>query len=511
MNGAESLVQSLLAAGIDTCFANPGTSEMHFVSALDRHPGMRCVLGLFEGVVTGAADGYGRMMDKPAVTLLHCGPGLTNGMANLHNARRANTPVLNLIGDQADSIVALDPPLTADTTALARTLSVWTRRSSDPARVAADAMEGVRASMEAPGVASLILPSDAAWTEGGQIAAYLPPAAPTGPTGLAVDRAAAMLRNGKKTVLLLSNRALREAPLDIAGRIAHKTGARLMTLSQIPRLQAGLGRQPIERIPYNVDLSIKALAGVEQIIQIGAREPVNFFAYPDKPNTPMPEGCECLMVTRPDQDHLMALEAIAQAVEARDAAPRAQRPDHGTLSGAPTPELLGAVINQTLPENAIIVDESVSYGRALLPSFWTAAPHDYLHLNGGSIGLGIPMATGAAVACPDRRVVALQADGSALYTVQGLWTQAREGLNVTTIILSNRRYAILQGEMTAVGANLGPAAQELFTLDRPATDWLSIAKGFGIPATRAENIETLVTQINRANATPGPSLIELMI
>ncbi|MBR9652252.1 acetolactate synthase large subunit [Thalassovita aquimarina] len=511
MNGAESLVQSLLAAGIDTCFANPGTSEMHFVSALDRHPGMRCVLGLFEGVVTGAADGYGRMMDKPAVTLLHCGPGLTNGMANLHNARRANTPVLNLIGDQATSIVHMDPPLSADTTALANTLSVWTRRSTDPARVATDAMEGVRASMEAPGVASLILPSDAAWGDGGQIAAYLPPAPPTGPTGLAVDRAAQMLTNGKKTVLLLSNRALREGPLKIAGRIAHKTGARLMTLSQIPRLQAGLGRVPIERIPYNVDLSIKALDGVEQIIQIGAREPVNFFAYPGKPNVPMPEGCTCHMVTRPDQDHMAALDAIAEAVKATEDAPLPAAPDHGTLSGAISPEALGAAINQNLPDNAIIVDESVSYGRALLPSFSTAKPHDYLHLNGGSIGLGIPMATGAAVAAPGRRVVALQADGSALYTLQGLWTQAREGLDVTTVILSNRRYAILQGEMTAVGANLGPAAQELFNLDRPATDWQSIAKGFGIPATQAADMESLVDQLNRANATSGPQLIELMI
>ncbi|MBA83970.1 MAG: acetolactate synthase large subunit [Rhodobacteraceae bacterium] len=511
MNGAEALVQSLLNAGIDTCFANPGTSEMHFVAALDRHPGMRCVLGLFEGVVTGAADGYGRMMDKPAVTLMHCGPGLTNGMANLHNARRANTPVLNLIGDQADSIVAEDPPLTADTTALAQTLSVWTRRSHDPARVAADAMEGLRASLESPGVASLILPSDAAWTEGGQLAPALPPAAPTGPTGLAVDRAAQMLTNGRKTVLLLSNRALREAPLELAGRIAHKTGARLMTLSQIPRLQAGLGRVPIERIPYNVDLSIKALAGTEQIIQIGARTPVNFFAYPGKPNTPMPQGCTCHLVTRPDQDHMAALDAIAQAVGAKTDAPRPDVPDHGPLTGRPTPELLGAAIQQTLPENAIIVDESVSYGRALLPAFWTAAPHDYLHLNGGSIGLGIPMAAGAATACPDRRVVALQADGSALYTLQGLWTQAREGLNVTTIVLSNRSYAILQGEMTAVGATMGAAAHDLFTLDRPAPDWQSLARGFGIPATRAQTIETLITQINRANATPGPSLIELLI
>jgi acetolactate synthase-1/2/3 large subunit len=328
---------------------------------------------------------------------------------------------------------------------------------------------------------------------------------------LAVDRAAQMLTNGKKTVLLLSNRALREAPLEIAGRIAHKTGARLMTLSQIPRLQAGRGRVPVERVPYNVDLSIKALAGTEQIIQIGAREPVNFFAYPDKPNTPMPDGCTCHMVTRPDQDHMAALDAIAQALGATENAPLPDTPDYGTLPGAPTPELLGAAIQQTLPENAIIIDESVSYGRALLPAFWTAAPHDYLHLNGGSIGLGIPMATGAAVACPDRRVVALQADGSALYTLQGLWTQAREGLNVTTIILSNRRYAILQGEMTAVGALQGAAAEELFTLDRPAPDWLSIAKGFGIPATKAETMETLIDQINRANATPGPSLIELCI
>lgn len=512
MNGAESLVKSLLDAGIDTCFANPGTSEMHFVAALDRHPGMRCVLGLFEGVVTGAADGYGRMMDKPATTLLHCGPGLANGIANLHNARRAHTPILNLIGDQASTIEALDPPLATDTEALARSQSLWTRRASDPARVAADAMEGVRASIEGPGVASLILPSDACWNDGGQLAPALPPTPPALPDGHALERAAQALRNGKTTVLLLGGGALREASLKFAGRIARKTGCRLMTASQIARLQTGLGRVPVTRIPYSVDLAFKAMEGVAQIILVGAREPVNFFAYPGKRNTPHTSDCDVHLLTRVDQDHFGALESLASALNATADMDLPQRgADGAAASGDITPESLGHALNHALPDNAVLVDESISYGRAMLPAFATAAPMDYVHLNGGAIGIGIPMATGAAIAVPERRVVTLQADGSAMYTVQGLWTQAREGLNVTTVILSNRRYAVLQGEMTAVGANMGPNAQSLFSLDDPAIGWQDLARGLGVPASRATTLEEFTDQFNRANATDGPSLIELMI
>src|ERR1700689_4904765 len=230
MNGAESLVRTLVAGGVDVCFANPGTSEMHFVAALDRVEGMRCVLGLFEGVVTGAADGYARMTGLPASTLLHLAPGLGNGLANLHNASRARSPIVNVIGDHATYHKQYDAPLNADIEGIARAYSKFLRTSKSALEVAADGAAAVAAARTAPGqIATLILPADTAWNEGSGIAPAesVPPPSPV--ASAAVDGAAALLRTGKPTAIVIDGAALRRAGLVIAGRIAAATGATLLT------------------------------------------------------------------------------------------------------------------------------------------------------------------------------------------------------------------------------------------------------------------------------------------
>jgi acetolactate synthase-1/2/3 large subunit len=511
MNGAESLVHTLLASGVDTCFANPGTSEMHFVAALDRIPGMHCVLGLFEGVVTGAADGYGRIADRPAATLLHCGPGLANGLANLHNARRARTPIVNIVGDQATYHRPLDAPLTADTEGWARPVSGWVRTAMAAAQVGADAAAAVQAARSAPGqVATLILPSDASWDEGGVVAEALPPASPTTVDAGMLETVARVLRSGEPALLLLGGRTLREAPLAMAGGIAAATGARMLAEQSNARMSRGRGRMPIERVPYPVEMAVAALAGLKHIILIGSRAPVGFFAYPGKPGRMYPDDCTIHQLSRPDQDGAGALVALAGLLGAEPATPPgARRPE--LVGGPVTSQGMAQVLAVLMPDDAIVVDESVSFGRGLFPITNAAAPHDWLQLTGGAIGDGLPMSTGAAVAAPGRRVITLQADGSAMYTVQALWTQARERLNVTTVLLSNRKYAILLGELAGVGANPGRVALDMLDLGNPALDWCLIARGMGVEAARADTLEQFADLLGQATRNPGPFLIELMI
>ncbi|HEY2132843.1 MAG TPA: acetolactate synthase large subunit, partial [Acetobacteraceae bacterium] len=486
MNGAESLVHTLLACGVDTCFANPGTSEMHFVAALDRIPGMRCVLGLFEGVVTGAADGYARMADKPAATLLHCGPGLANGLANLHNARRANTMMVNCVGDQATYHRPLDAPLTTDTEGFARGVSGWVRTASHAEHVGADAAVAVQAAFSGAGqIATLILPSDTCWNPGGVTAAPLPrPARPTA-TPHAIQEAARLLRSGERVLILLGNSALRAGPLADAHRIAAATGARLLAQGSNGRIERGRGRFSIDRVPYVIEHAVNALAGTTHLILVGATRPVGFFAYPGKPGYLSPPDANVHVMARPEHDLPAALAALADEL----GAPAIPAPDYGPratpASGAVTTEALGQSLAALLPENAVIADESVSFGRGLYPNTHGAPPHDWLQITGGAIGCGIPLATGAAVGAPGRRVVNLQADGSAMYTLQGLWTQSREKLNVTTIILANRKYAILLGEFANVGANPGRTALEMLDLGNPDLDFVALAAGMGVEAARA--------------------------
>lgn len=509
MNGAESLVQTLLAAGVDTCFANPGTSEMHFVAALDRIPGMRCVLGLFEGVVTGAADGYARMAGKPAATLLHCGPGLANGLANLHNARRADVPMVNCVGDQATYHRPLDAPLTADTEGWARGVSAWVRTARSAAEVGRDAAVAVQAARTSPGqIATLVLPSDTCWDEGGEVAPALPvPVAPP-VAPFVVESARRLLLRGEQVLLLLGGAALTEGALADAHRIAQATGARLLAPLSNARMARGRGRHPIERVPYPVDAAVKVLAGVRHLILVGARAPVGFFAYPGKPGRLYPPDAEVHVLARPEQDAAGALAALADALKAPAVPPpQVERP--APTRGAVSPEAFARSLAALLPEEAVVVDESITFGRGLFPGTHAAAPHDWLQLCGGAIGEGLPLATGAAIGAPGRRVVTLEADGSALYTVQALWTQARERLDVTTIIFDNRRYAILQSELAAVGANPGRTALDMLDLGNPDMDWVRIANGFGVEAARATTMEQFNDLFAQSCARAGPFLIDL--
>jgi acetolactate synthase-1/2/3 large subunit len=512
MNGAESLVRTLIAGGVDTCFANPGTSEMHFVSALDRVPGMRCILGLFEGVVTGAADGYARMAGKPAATLLHCGPGLANGLANLHNARRGHVPMVNIVGDQATYHRPLDPLLAADTEGWARGVSGWTRVTKRAEAVGTDAAAAIQIARIAPGhVATLILPSDASWNEGGVVAAPMPVPPPEAVETTAIEAAARVLRSGEVTLILLAGASLRAGALADAHRIAAATGARLSAETFITRMERGRGRDPIGRIPYQIDQGIAALAGVKHLILVNAVEPVAFFAYPGKPGRLLPADSTLHVLARPDQDGPDALARLANALHCSPLAAPSTKAKPAPAAGAVTSEALAQTLTALLPEDAVVIEEAVTFGFALYPGTENAARHDWLQLTGGAIGDGLPLATGAAVGAPGRRVVNLQADGSALYTVQALWTQAREHLDVTTIILSNRRYAILIDELVNVGAEGGRASRDLFSLGNPDMNWVRIAGGFGVEGARAETMEQFADLFTHANARKGPFLIELVI
>ena len=517
MNGAESLVHSLLQSGVDCCFANPGTSEMHFVAALDRIPGMRCVLCLQENVATGAADAYYRVTGKPAATLLHCGPGLANGLANLHNARRARSGIVNIVGDQATYHRPLDAPLTADVENWARPVSSWFRIATSADRVGADAAAAVAAARTPPGgIATLVLPSDTSWNDHGVVGPALP--LPTAPPIDAhfIQQAARVLREKKNVLLLLGGGAVHERAQRLVWRIAAMTGAKLMTEGSNARTERGRGRLPLERVPYANEPAVAALAPFDHIILIGAIPPIGFFAYPNKPNQFARPGAEFHVLARPEQDAEAALQALVDELRA----PPADIPDNGPVpkivSGKPTPESLATTIAAVLPDGALIVDESISYGRGFFKNTHAAAPHDWLQIMGGAIGAGIPLAVGAAIGLrangqTQRRVLALQADGSAMYTVQGLWTQVREKLPVTTVILSNRKYQILIGEYFAVGANPGPTAMNMLDLGNPDIGWVKLASSLGMEAAQADTLEGCADLMKQSFRRPGPFLIELSI
>jgi len=512
MNGAESLVRTLVASGVDTCFANPGTSEMHFVAALDRAPGIRCILGLFEGVVTGAADGYGRMTGKPAATLMHCGPGLANGLAYLHNARRAQTPIVNIVGDQATYHAPLNPPLASDVEGFARPVSQWVRKVMRVETLGADTAEAVRASYRAPGgIATLILPSDVSWNNGGVPGAPLPVPKPEKVSDDAIHESARTLRLREPTVILISGTALQDESLRIAHNIASATGARIMAPTFNARLARGRGRPLLEIVPYPVDDAVALLKDVKHLILVGTTEPVAFFAYPGKPGIMSPPDAKSHVLARADQDLPDALQRLADELDCPDAAIPEYRSNAAPASGALNVQTAAAALAALLPDNAIIIDEAITSRGPFFAATKTAAAHDWVQVPGGAIGGGLPLATGAAIGAPGRRVIVLQGDGSAMYTIQGLWTQARENLDVTTIILSNRTYAILFKELENVGAAAGHASRDLFAIDRPKLDWTKLANAQGVEAAVADSVERFADLLTHANGRRGPFVIELTL
>ena len=512
MNGAESLIRSLIAGGVETCFANPGTSEIHIVAALDRVPEIRCVLGLFEGVVTGAADGYARMAEKPACTVLHLGPGLGNGLANLHNASRAHVPIVNLVGQHATYHLRHDTPLTSDIEGIARPYSKWLRTSRDSPGVGRDAVEAIVAARTAPGqIATLIVPADIAWSEGGSVAAVPDLPKPPLPAAGAVEKAAAMLRSGLRTAILMTGNALYGKGLARAGRIASATGAKLFAPYPLTRLLRGAGVPSVDRVQYVLEQGIEQFKEFRQLILVGAQAPVAYFAYPGKESEFTSPECAIHTLASPGEDYVGALEALAAALPVRGTNLSAEQAERPALpSGDITLPGLAAAAGALLPENAIVVDESMTSGRGLMGATKGAPPHDWLGNTGGSIGIAMPLAVGAAVACPDRRVLCLTADGSGMYTPQALWTMAREGLNITTVVFANRDYAVLKREFSYLGVGKpGPRAAAMFDIGRPDLDWVHLAKGMGVPGARVTSLDAFGKALQAGFEAEGPTLIEV--
>lgn len=512
MNGAQTLVETLAASGIEVCFANPGTSEMHVVAALDQSP-IRPVLALFEGVATGAADGYGRMAQKPAMTLLHLGPGFANGIANLHNARRAFAPIVNIVGDHATWHNRFDAPLMSDIQGICRPVSHWLRSTASARNLASDAAEAVAAAKSAPGqIATLIVPADAAWDEAERPAPPLPARAfAPAPTG-AIDRVAKALLNGKKTMMLLRGPVLWGDGGKHAARIVAKSGARLAHDFFAPRVRAGAGQPLFERIPYFAENIVESLHGLEQLILVGAVPPVTFFAYPGRPSWVTPESCEIITLTHPHEDGAAALCGVADAISAGKTGIMAplERPElpQGPLNAM----TLGQIIARYLPENAILSEEAATTSLGLTQYLPRSAPHDILYITGGAIGQALPVAVGAAIAEPRRKVVTVSGDGGAMYTLQALWTEARERLDVVTVIAANRSYQILNIELMRVGAlNPGPKALSMLDIGHPDLDWVALARGQGVEAERAHDCAEFAVLFEDAMKQKGPRLIEAVL
>jgi acetolactate synthase I/II/III large subunit len=508
MNGAEALLRTLVAGGVDICFANPGTSEMHIMDATARVPELRLVPCLFEGVATGAADGYARMTGRPAATLLHLAPGLANGLANLHNAGKARTPLLNIVGEHPAYHRVRETPLGSDIEGAARPFSGWLRTSASTAQLAADAVDAIQAAMTGK-VATLAVPADIAWGDGAQPAAPRPGAQPTAPASATIEQSLAMLVFGVSTALILGDKGLYGAGLAFAGRIADATGAALIAPFPLARLERGRGRPTVTRLPYVSEQARALLGRFHQFIFVGAVEPFAYFAHQDDDAVLLPPGSTRCVLTDPGEDTVAALAQLADAFPWGEA--QTSTATTATLpSGALSPDGIAGVIAGLLPEQAIVVDEGMTCGRAIMAACRDSSPHDWLGNTGGSIGIAMPLAIGAALARPDRPILCLSADGSGMYTLQSLWTMAREALAITTVIFANSAYALLKHEYARVAA--GQPAQTVmdrFDLTKPTLDWVSLAAGMGVPAQRVGSLEALASALRTGFESGGPNLIEV--
>ena len=519
MNGAEAFIETLSACGVEVCFANPGTSEMQLVAAVDRQHGMRAILGLFEGVVTGAADGYGRIAEKPAATLLHLGPGLGNALANIHNAKRAYSGMVNIVGQHALDHIHNNAPLNSDVEAVARPMSNWVKTTMSATAAPLDTAEAISQARSTPGrIATLVLPANCAWEPSDpghySTAPAQTAAAPLTDTVLALARLLSDRKTAEATTLLLGGPALRANAATLAGKIAAHTGCKLASEPRNPRMERGRGRVNIAPLPFPVDGAVAMIKDAKHLVLVGSAPPVAFFAYPNKPRMIKQPDCEVHTLATLTHDIEASLQALVDALGAQNTAP-AQLSTGPIITdlptGTPSVEHFGAIIAATLPENAIMVDEAVTSGRQFAKTLPQAAPHDCIDITGGAIGWGLSAAVGAAVACPDRKVFAFIGDGSAMYTVQALWTMARENLDVTVVIFANRSYRILRGELANMGGpEAGDNAKRMLDLDRPFLDWVSLAKGHGVAGTQVTTLEGFANAMRIAAKEKGPRLIELV-
>ena len=515
MNAADALLKTLIKNGLEVVFANPGTSEMHLVAAIDHHPEVRPILGLFEGVVSGAADGYSRISGKAAANLLHLGPGLGNAIPNIHNAKKAITPMLNIVGDHATYHLKYDAPLTSDLDGLAKASSDWVGRSQNPNDLCSIGAEGWRQAHKFPGqISTIIVPADCAWGETDKEGSLVELEGPEKVNDEKIEEAFKALRSNEESMLFLGGEFLDEESLTLAGKIATATNCRLATDTLTKKHRRGSGLTKVQNIPYFAEMAEDYLAGIESIIFIGSRPPVSFFAYPGKKSFLSPEGAKLIEVANAYQDGKYALNALNDLCKGnkidKTLLPSAEIsvPKSGEL----TVKNLGPLLAHLLPEDSIVSNESGTSGFIFASHIWNAKPCDWLSITGGSIGQGIPVATGAAVAAPERPVICLQGDGVAMYTIQSLWTQARENLNVTNVIFSNKSYAILQVELERVGAlQTGDRANSMLSMDNPEIDWVSLSQSLGVPAKRTLTVEEFHKAFSDGLVSEGPSLIEIVI
>ncbi len=515
MIGAESLVRTLVAGGADTAFVNPGTSEMHMVQAIDNIAGVRSVLSLFEGVCAGAADGFGRMTGRPAMTLFHLGAGLGNAAANLHNARRGRTPLINIVGEHATYHIKYDAPLTSDIAGIAGPVSNWVHTPSTPGGMAQAGIDVLQAAQSGGGqIATLIVPADCAWGESDGPAESLEIPVLPEVSDDEVKSAAIAIKAGNRVVLLLGAKALGERGIRAAQRIADATGAEVWRETFATKVERGPGLPKVLRLPYFPEQAEEALKGADTMILAGAREPVSFFAYEGKNSELAPANCTVTRLSGPRRDAAAALEALADVLgtpSGQESECPLERPELPT-TGDLTDETVGLALGALLPDGAIICDEAITSGVPAAAYTQTAARHTWLSITGGAIGAGIPLSVGAAIACPDRKVIGLIGDGSAMYTIQALWTQAREKLDIVTVIFSNRQYHILQIELMRSGAqNPGPKAMEMMNLNNPEINWVQMAAGLGVDGGRATTAVEFSTLLKRGFDEPGPFLIEAVL
>ncbi len=337
------------------------------------------------------------------------------------------------------------------------------------------------------------------------------PAAPPHPGAAVIEQARAMLKNGKRTAIILGPPLTQdEATLLSAARIAAAAGAKVFAPFNVARVLRGAGLPPVERVAYVVDQALAQLREFSQFILVGAAVPVAFFAWQGKPSVLIPEGSQVHTLATSAQDGAGALADLAEALGAKSAAPHLAEASRPSLPSGPiTIEGLAAAVGALLPDGAIVVDESITSGRGMMHATRGAPRHDWLVNTGGAIGIGMPLSVGAAVACPDRPVVCLEADGSGMYTLQALWTAAREGLAITVVVFANRAYQILKGEIAALGGNPGPRALDMLEIGRPDLDWCALAKGMGVPARRVENLDDFARALRDGYASRAPNLIEV--
>lgn len=514
MNGADVILQTLALSGVDAVFTNPGTSEMQLVAALDHVPDMRPVLGLFEGVCTGAADGYSRVTGKTAATLLHLGPGFANGLANVHNAKKAGSSMVNVIGDHATYHLHLDAPLTSDIAGLSQPMSHHVESLQTPEEIASGTASAFSAATANNGqISTLIVPADLAWSP-----ARAEPmrASAVSPVEASADIAPAVeaLRAAPgKTMLYLGNNAQRDDVMMAAGQIQAATGCRLAVPTFNACLPRGQGRPVMEGTPYFAEIAVEFFQDVETLILLCAKPPVAFFAYPDKPSVLTPEGCNIVPLAKPEEAPLAIIEALRDAVGAAQAQVITAQPQEiAKPAGEMTEDAFAASLARHLPQGAIIADEAVTYSMQMPTKMTGCPPHRIINCTGGAIGQALSVAVGAAIGAPGAKVIAPVGDGSAMYTIQALWTMAREALDVVTIIVNNQAYNILQYEMYRTGANsISPRAMSMLGIGNPRLDFCQMAQGMGVPAKRVADAEAFDDAVAAAMITPGPQLIEVMV